>query len=173
MDEWNTDDQIASDVMDDSSMEALSQTINEPHANRFYDRLRSRITAYLADRGRAGEKAGEFLMFVPDTFILLWRLARDSRVTGNNKVLLGTGLAYYIFPLDVMPEAIMGPMGFLDDLVFGAYILNRLLTETDESILREHWSGSGDVLDMIKRVLGAADGLASSDFVKRVKGMTK
>ena len=145
----------------------------EAQAKRFYDRLRDRIAAFLSKKGSAAGLAGEFLLFVPDVFILLWRLAMDKRVTGSNKVLLGTGVAYYIFPLDIIPEAFAGPIGFLDDLVFAAFILNRMLNDTDEAILRQHWSGRGDVLEMIRKVLGAADNLTTSDFVNKVKKVVK
>jgi uncharacterized membrane protein YkvA (DUF1232 family) len=142
-------------------------------AERFYDRLRTRIDEFLSTQGTGVGRAAQFLLFVPDMFILLWRLVNDPRVTGNNKMLLGTGVAYYIFPLDIIPEAIIGPIGFLDDLVFGAFILNRMLNDTDETILREHWSGRGDVLEMIRRVLAAADSLTTSRFVNRVKNIVK
>ncbi len=115
----------------------------------------------------------EFLLFVPDIFILLWRLANDARVSGKNKVLLGSGIAYFILPLDFVPEAILGPIGYLDDLVFGVYILNRMLIDTDESILREHWSGSTDLLETIRRVLDTADNLVATDFVKQIKRFVK
>lgn len=145
----------------------------DSRAARFYDRLRRNIAAYLSRRGSAVGIAGEFLLFVPDVFILLLRLATDKRVSGSNKVLLGTGVAYYILPLDIIPEAFAGPIGFLDDLVFAAFILNRMLNDTDEEIIREHWSGRGDVLDMIRRVLAAADNLTTSDFVNKVKKAVK
>jgi uncharacterized membrane protein YkvA (DUF1232 family) len=145
--------------------------VSEKKATRFYDRIRGSIQRYVEKKGSAAEKTAGFLLFVPDVFILLWRLANDSRVSAKNKVILGSGIAYYIFPIDIVPEAIFGPIGFLDDLVFGVYILNRMLTDTDESILREHWSGSGDLLAMIQRVLASADGLVTSDFLKQIKKM--
>ena len=147
--------------------------VSEAKASRFYDRLREAVRSYLARGGKAGSKANEFLFFAPDVFILLWRLTQDDRVSGKNKVLLGTAVAYYIFPLDIMPEAIFGPIGYIDDLVFGVYVLNRMLIDTDEEILREHWSGSGDVLEMIRNVLKSADGMVASDVVKAIKKMMK
>jgi uncharacterized membrane protein YkvA (DUF1232 family) len=161
------------DVSTEHAVDALTENVSEKKANRFYDRLRSSMASYLASKGKAAGTAAEFLLFVPDVFILLWRLTTDKRVGGNNKVLLGTGIAYYFFPLDIMPEAFLGPVGFLDDLVFAAYILNRILNDTDEKVLREHWSGDGDVLEMIRRVLAAADQLATTDFVKKVKKIVK
>jgi uncharacterized membrane protein YkvA (DUF1232 family) len=162
------------DEMPDDRLPArIEEAAPKRRTDRFYDRLRKTIAAFLQKRGSALGKAAEFLLFVPDVFILLLRLTTDKRVTGSNKVLLGTGVAYFVLPLDIMPEAFIGPLGFLDDLVFAAFILNRLLNDTDEAILREHWSGSGDVLDMIRRVLGAADNLTSSEFVKKVKKVVK
>lgn len=153
--------------------EGSRQNVDEKTASRFYDRLRSTIGSYISRKGDTLGRAGDFLFLVPDVFILLWRLAHDKRVSGKNKVLLGTGIAYYLFPLDVMPELFLGPLGFLDDLVFGAYILNKMLIDTEEEIVREHWSGSEDVLSMIRRVLGSADGLVSSDFAKSLKKIMK
>lgn len=135
--------------------------ISEERARRFYDRLRSGLDARVKRLG----KMGEFVLLVPDVFILLWRLANDPRVASSHKVLLGSGLAYYLFPLDVIPDFL--GIGFIDDLIFGVYIINRLLQDVDDSIVREHWSGEGDVLDMVKRVLGMADPFLSKRFGKK------
>jgi len=106
-------------------------------------------------------------------FMLLWRLTTDSRVAGKDKVLLGSAVVYFILPFDLIPEAIVGPIGYLDDLVFAAYVLNKILTNTDPAILREHWSGNGDVLQAIQRVLNAADTLVESKVTARLKKMLK
>jgi uncharacterized membrane protein YkvA (DUF1232 family) len=133
--------------------------------------MRNNIRQYVEKKGSALGKTAEFLMLVPDVFILLWRLANDARVNGKNKVLLGTSIAYYLFPFDIIPEGIVGPMGFMDDLVFGVYVLNRMLGDTDVAIIRQHWSGSEDVLETIQRVLNAGDNLVGSDFLNKVKKM--
>ena len=146
--------------------------VSEDRAERFYDRIRQRIHTYLKGKGKVAQSS-EYLLLVPDLFMLLVRLAGDSRVSGANKVLLGSGIAYYIFPLDIMPEAFLGPMGYLDDLVLGVYMLNKMLTDTDVEILREHWSGEEDVLLMIRRVLGAADHLVGTELIDRLKRMMK
>lgn len=161
------------DITDGENFAASSEGLSEKKAQRFYDRLRSTITATLERKGSSLGKARDFLLLVPDVFILLWRLANDKRVTGKNKVLLGSGLAYYLFPLDIMPEALIGPVGFVDDLVFAVYILNKMLSDTDEAILREHWSGSEDLLAMIRRVLASADGLVTNDWVGQLKKFVK
>ena len=152
---------------------AEEEGMNGDRAQRFYDRVRSSIQQYIEKKGSAVEKTAEFLLLVPDVFILLWRLIADGRVTGKNKILLGSGVAYYILPFDLLPEAILGPIGYLDDLVFAVYILNRVLTDTDPEIVREHWPGDEDVLHVIQRVLGAADRLVGSELAARVKKLMK
>lgn len=147
--------------------------MSSERAQRFYDRVRGNIQRYLAKRGRIVEKGADFLLLVPDVFILLWRLANDPRVSGKNKVLLGSAIAYFVFPLDFMPEAFFGPIGFLDDLVFAAYALNKILADTDPNVLREHWAGDTDVLESMQRVLNAADNLVGSELLNKIKRMVK
>ena len=150
----------------------VDEEVSEERAKRFYDRVRESIHEFARNKGAIG-KSAEFLMLVPDMFMLLWRLANDKRVSGKHKVLLGTGVAYFILPFDLIPEAIVGPLGYMDDLVFAVYVLNRMLNDTDPAILREHWSGEGDVLEKIRSVLNAADTLVENSVGSRLKKMLK
>jgi len=152
--------------------EEAARDVSQDRARRFYDRIRTSIHEFTEGKGVVG-KTAEYLMLVPDMFMLLWRLTTDSRVAGKDKVLLGSAVAYFILPFDLIPEAIVGPIGYLDDLIFGAYVLNKILTNTDPAILREHWSGDGDVLQAIQRVLNAADTLVESKVSARLKKMLK
>ena len=87
---------------------AVAGPVTRERAEGFYDRLRERIHAYVEGKGAIAEKSTDVLLLVPDIFMLLWRLTTDPRVNGKNKVLLGSGLAYYFFPLDIMPELLLG-----------------------------------------------------------------
>lgn len=151
----------------------LTGPVSRDRADRFYDRMRESIRRYLEGKGSVAGKTGEYLLLAPDVFVLLWRLINDSRVSSKNKVMLGSGLAYYLFPLDIMPEGFLGPIGYIDDLVFGVYLLNKLLTDTDVAILREHWSGRDDILDSIRNVLNAADNLVGSDILGKLRKNVK
>lgn len=155
-----------------NEMTELSGPVSSDRAQRFYDRIRERIQNFLRGKARM-DKSAEYLLLAPDVFMLLWRLVNDSRVNAKNKLLLGSGIAYFIFPLDIMPEALMGPLGYLDDLVFAVYLLNKILTDTDAEILRQHWSGSEDVLTTITNILNAADNLVGKDLVGRLKNIVK
>jgi uncharacterized membrane protein YkvA (DUF1232 family) len=140
-------------------------------ATRFYDRIRNTMRSYVEKKGPLLGKTADFLLLVPDVFILLWRLTIDARVEGKDKVLLGSAVAYYVMPFDLVPEAIVGPIGYLDDLVLGVFVLNRVIGSVDASVIREHWSGSENVLDMIQRVLNAASGLIGDDTTSKIRKM--
>ena len=171
MEPVSDEDTTFEETMRESS--ELSGPVSRERAERFYDRMREAIRRYLEKKGSMAGKTGEFLMLAPDFFVLLWRLINDGRVNAKNKVMLGSGVAYYLFPLDIMPEGFMGPLGYIDDLVFAVYLLNKILSDTDPQILREHWSGSEDVLVTIRRVLNAADNLVGSDLLAKFRKSSK
>ncbi|HVR38808.1 MAG TPA: DUF1232 domain-containing protein [Thermoanaerobaculia bacterium] len=152
---------------------ASSALVTSDRAERYYDKWRRAIRRYLDNKGSVVGTAAEYLLLVPDFFMLLWRLINDPRVEAKNKVLLGSGIAYYIFPFDIIPEGFLGPIGLLDDLVFAVYMLNKILADTNPAILREHWSGEDDVLVVIQRVLAAADHLVGTELLGRLKKLTK
>lgn len=162
-----TDDDFAREIREGVEPDELPRD----RATRFYDRIRNTIQRYVERKGKLLGKTAEFLLLVPDVFILLWRLTTDGRVNGKDKILLGSAVAYYVMPFDLIPEAIVGPAGYLDDLVFGVYVLNKVLGSVDASVVREHWSGSEDVLDSIQRVLNAAESLIGKDLLGKIKKM--
>jgi len=164
------DDDFAREIREEAAQEAPEQ-LPRDRATRFYDRIRGTIQRYVDGKGKVLGKTAEFLLLVPDVFILLWRLTTDPRVNGKDKVLLGSAVAYYVMPFDLLPEALLGPVGYLDDLVFGVYVLNKILSSGDAGIVREHWSGSDDVLEAIQRVLGAADSLVGKDMAAKLRKM--
>jgi uncharacterized membrane protein YkvA (DUF1232 family) len=175
MSERSDEFEMSAEDLSESMREAsvAGGSMSEASALRFYDRMRENIRRYLERRGTLAGTAGEYLLLAPDVFVLLWRLVNDARVDSKNKVMLGTGIAYFLFPLDLMPEAFLGPVGYLDDLVFGVYLLNRLLTSVDASVLKQHWSGNEDLLLVIKNVLAAADNLVGSNMLSRLKKIVK
>jgi uncharacterized membrane protein YkvA (DUF1232 family) len=164
-------DEDFAEVMRESS--ELSTPVTSARAERFYDRMRERIRTYLDRKGTVAGKTGEYLLLAPDVFVLLWRLVNDSRVNSKHKVMLGSGIAYFLFPLDITPEAFFGPIGYIDDLIFGVLLLKNMLTDTDASILREHWSGNEDLLTTIGKILASAEQLVGSELMGRFKRTVK
>jgi len=135
----------------------------------FYRQLRGQIRAWVgSDKGRSNRWA-EYILFAPDLFHLLWKLSTDPDVAPTDKVKLAAAIAYFISPIDLIPEAVVGPIGYVDDIALAAYVLHSIVNHTDPEVLRRHWAGDGDVLDVIQRILAVADGMVGSGMWKKLK----
>ena len=112
----------------------------------FYDRLREKILHGVEKHGgRYSEAAVEALILVPDVFILLVRLTLDKDVPKGARAMIGGALAYFVLPTDLLPEALLGAGGYLDDLVLAAAVLSQAFGGELEPYARKHWSGSHEL----------------------------
>ena len=136
----------------------------------FYDRLRGRIVAAIEKRGgRLGRGALDVLLVVPDVFMLLARLALDPQVPAPTRGLIGGALAYFLLPFDLLPEALVGGLGFADDLVLAAAVLTQALGPELEPRARRYWSGRHELRRVLQDVVGAAHSLLGENLVGRLE----
>lgn len=143
--------------------------MEENHAD-FYRALRARIADWLAKQGE-GYRHARFLLVAPDLFHLLCRLALDKRVPGPAKAKLAGAIAYFVSPLDVVPELVLGPIGFLDDVAVAAYALNAIINSGQGEIAKELWAGDGDVLALIQQIVSASDDMLGAGVWKRLRSL--
>jgi uncharacterized membrane protein YkvA (DUF1232 family) len=120
-----------------------------PREQRLYDRLRSRL---VAPEVTSQSGLRDLLLLLPDLTVLLFRLIRDERVPAGSKAVALLGVAYLLSPIDLLPEVVLGPIGFVDDLFVVGTALSQLLNHVHPDVVRSHWSGRGDALDAIQRV---------------------
>ena len=140
---------------------------------KFYLKLRKNITTWLEDNANLNHKWREYLLVVPDIFYLMVKLVQDPDVPPSKKVKLVSAIAYFISPIDIMPEAFLGPIGYLDDLGLAAYLLNDLLNTIDPQIVKRHWAGDVDILYLIKKILINIDNVLGKGIWDRVKDKVK
>lgn len=153
------------------NLPAATDRKSDPRTTRppdFYQFLRRRINSWSRQRHRDRFPWAEWLLIAPDLFYLLIRLGTDSRVHWKHKARLAAAAAYFILPLDFLPELILGPVGFLDDVVLAAMVLNDMINESDPSLLEEYWTGEKDILKTVQAVLSKADQMLGSGMVRRL-----
>ncbi|HEY6400414.1 MAG TPA: YkvA family protein [Blastocatellia bacterium] len=97
----------------------------------------------------------EAATLIPNFLKLLYRLFIDSRAPLAEKALLAGTIIYVVSPLDFIPD-LMPFIGQIDDLYLVALVVLRLLSRTNEQVLREHWDGGGDLAALVGRVERAA-----------------
>jgi len=134
----------------------------------FYKKLRSKIRDWL-NNGGASSRWSEYIMLAPDLFHLLIKLTADPRTPIKEKAKLAALLFYFISPIDLIPEVIFGPVGFLDDLLISAWVLSGMINNTDPAIVRKYWAGDGDLLTVIHRLLALAECIPGRTLWNRLK----
>jgi len=120
--------------------------ITELRAKRFYDKLRKKVSKYCG-------KYSDIILLAPDLFMLLVRLMKDKRIPAEHKGFLAATIAYFISPIDIIPEALFGPFGYTDDIIITVIVLNKIINEVSEEVVVENWSGRGDILALIQNIL--------------------
>ena len=88
------------------------------------------------------------LLFVPNLLLLSARLMIDPRVPATERVLVAGALLYAVIPFDFIPDMIPF-IGQVDDAYLIAISLLRLMTVTEPQVVREHWRGGGDVVELV------------------------
>jgi uncharacterized membrane protein YkvA (DUF1232 family) len=132
----------------------------------FYIKLRKKIEDYLK---KHDNRYSDYLLLAPDLFHLLVKLSLDERVPSDKKAKFALVIAYFISPLDLLPELMLGPLGYLDDIALTAYVINQYINETDPGIVRELWAGDQDILTAIKNIISAADKFIGSGLWKKIR----
>src|SRR5207247_3121586 len=87
------------------------------------------------------------LMFLPNMFMLCARLMVDSRVPRVERALFAAAVIYAIIPFDFIPDMIPF-VGQIDDLFLISLTVLRLIDRTDDTVVREHWRGGGDIVQL-------------------------
>ena len=98
---------------------------------------------------QARRRMKNLLLFIPNMVLLCARLMTDSRVPATEKALVAGAVIYAIIPLDFIPDMIPF-VGQIDDSYLIAVTLLRLVDRTDSRVVREHWKGGGDVVELLE-----------------------
>ena len=98
---------------------------------------------------QARKRMKNILLFIPNMILLCARLMTDPRVPKTEKALVAAAVVYAVIPLDLIPDMIPF-VGQIDDAYLIAVTLIRLMDRTDARVLREHWRGGGDVVELIE-----------------------
>ena len=138
----------------------------------FYLQLRDKVSEWFEKNADQKPEYANYILLVPDFFYLLVRLTLDDRIPAMDKAKFAGVIAYFFSPIDFLPEALLGPVGYLDDLILACYVLNLYINKLDEAgkeVVKELWPGDQDVLNTIQSVLQKADKWIGSGLLKKIK----
>lgn len=104
------------------------------------------------------------LLVIPNLLLLSARLMVDPRVPTKERLLVAGAIVYAFVPFDFIPD-MLPFVGQVDDAYLIALTLLRLMSVTEPRVVREHWRGGGDVVELV----GATALLAARLLPKRIR----
>ena len=104
------------------------------------------------------------VLIIPNLLLLSARLMVDPRVPAKERMLVAGAIVYALVPFDFIPDMIPF-VGQVDDAYLIALTLLRLMSVTEPRVVREHWRGGGDVVELV----GATALLAGKLLPKRIR----
>ena len=109
-------------------------------------------------------RMANLLLVIPNLLLLCTRLMVDSRVPAKERLLVAGAIVYALVPFDFIPD-MLPFVGQVDDAYLVALTLLRLMTVADPRVVREHWRGGGDVVELV----GATALIAARLLPKRIR----
>ena len=108
----------------------------------FYQTLRENLETY----------NGEYASFIdcgPNLFKLLCDVLEEEALDRETRLEVSAAISYYVVPMDVIPETIYGPYGYIDDIYISVYVLNRIAEKYGYDLLQEVWSFDNDIKEVL------------------------
>lgn len=135
-----------------------------------YRDLRSHLRRELYSQNELVRQASEYLLAIPDLLHLLSQLLMDEAVPIPEKLKLMTALVYFLSPIDLVPDFIVGAGGVFDDVALAAYVINSVIRNTNPDVVQRHWAGDAMVLEQITQLTTFAETSLGVGLWKRFKG---
>jgi uncharacterized membrane protein YkvA (DUF1232 family) len=143
--------------------------------DRFIQRLTRRLRIKISGLLGGGDDAEPYpyahrLAHLPDLVGLVADLAVDDRVPEARRRLLVAALVYVMSTGDLLPEAVIGPVGMADDLVVVAQTLEAVLRAGPADLALGLWQGEGELEAVVQGVLADGEAMVGPTVWSRLPG---
>jgi uncharacterized membrane protein YkvA (DUF1232 family) len=135
----------------------------------FDEQMRAEIEGWLASEAGRSYRFGAQLRMVPDFLRLIVRLLVDDRVPSDGRALLVAALVSVLSPADFLPESLMGPVGYEDDLLVMALVLYEVISRVSAQVVLESWQRDENLLGLVRSVLDNAEEMVGPRLWHRLR----
>jgi uncharacterized membrane protein YkvA (DUF1232 family) len=144
------------------------ESTHPSHLEDFARSLRIKLAAWQGSAEGREHPHGGMIGLVPDFFHLVVGLILDDRVPARFRSALVGAVIYVVSPADMLPEALVGPGGYVDDLVLMALVVEELVHTVPADVLAEHWPGSEGLETALRQVVGQARELVGATLLEKL-----
>ena len=109
----------------------------------FYDVLSENLESYKG-------KYASFIDQGPKLFKLLTEMLEESNISKELRLEISAAIAYYVVPMDIIPEQVYGPYGYIDDIYITTYVIKRIADELGHECLKKQWKGEGNLESVVE-----------------------
>ena len=109
----------------------------------FYDTLIENLNSY-------EEEYDSFIDYGPELYKLLCSCLNHKELNSDLRLSISAAIAYYVVSMDVIPEAIYGPRGYIDDIYISVFVLRKVAHELGYEFLQELWEDDEDIENIIE-----------------------
>ena len=134
----------------------------------YLGQLNRQLDTWLNSSEGKNHEHRELLAQIPDTFSLLCTLSNDNVVSEKSKSKLAKAITYFQLKFDFIPEAFIGPPGYLDDLIISALTIRYVMDYDNKDVVRNSWEGNKDITALIAEIIEKADDLVGPDIHKKL-----
>lgn len=145
--------------------------LNQERVDRFYEKVSRKIDDWDETVGNTRQKYTllrkipveqiiRLVKVAPTLLHLLISLLNHEEVSGRTKRIVGGAVTYFILPIDLIPEGVVGPIGYVDDVLISLMLIDRLLNgdnEREKALITELWRGTDEELDALRAIVHIAD----------------
>jgi len=144
-----------------------------PIESEFIQNLRSKIENWSKTEIGQANQWLKYIRLTPDILHLLTKLAADPNLAAEHKVKLAVAISYFMSPMDFIPETYWGAIGFIDDIVLAAYVLNTIIQSAGATEIEKYWETENKISVIITEILQAADKMVGRDYWAKLKDLVK
>ena len=136
----------------------------------YLDNIRKQFDQWLSTENGQNHRYCELLAYTPDLFELLCLLTYEQGVSDGSKATLSKAIAYFILPFDLIPEAVLGPAGYVDDIVISAFALRNVIENDGESAIHKCCKDkASNILRVIHDIDINAQGMVGENILNLLK----
>lgn len=133
---------------DQSTSPDFAEAQVEKARESFYRRVEEALAEWARDIGAAPVVDGsqgyaEHIPKAPLLFRLLEALALETEVSTEGKAQIAVVFSYFSAPQDQVPEAVVGPSGYVDDVALAALTAKEISDRAGSDVVRRCWPEEG------------------------------
>jgi len=111
--------------------------------------------------------------YSPILLKLLTDILNEKVLSSEHRLKICAALGYFVAPLDVIPESIYGPDGFIDDLFVCCYVLRGITNEFGFDFVESLWKSDKEFEDVLEKCYNESETILGDkkEFVLKYMGL--